>query len=336
MALSLNRIRNWLYSPKAQEWLIVVAAYLIAMLILVGSVQFVKGLFAGLPLPMDLGLPKIETTVAGGAVTATTTGQVLFVEAVGRVVNVAKLALQIACVIYIIWIGTEFIINLSNDEVLKKKQNQLLYGLLGFVVLNIGDLVIAIFAPAGSATTAAGLTGGNFVAPTLLTTGWLSLIDLILTIIKAAIGIVSVLVLVSTGYKMISAQEKSIEKEKKHILWVAVGLMFVLIAHLIQRSFLSPDMVGFFTGTTGGSFWDNAFSSGNSLILTIARLILFMMVPVGFFFLILASVYLLTSNGDPARVKKAKNIFLGTVVAMLMAYSAYAVIAEVIVNIIPK
>ena len=55
--------------------------------------------------------------------------------------------------------------------------------------------------------------------------------------------------------------------------------------------------------------------------------------PIAFFFLIMAGLYLLTANGDPARVKRAKNIFIGTIAAIVMAYSAYALVSEIIRNV---
>lgn len=298
--------------------------FALAVAVLIGSVSFVKELLSALPLPnVGNALPKVDTVAVGSV----TSGQDIAIELVKRVINAGKLILEALCVGYIIFVGIEFIVNLSNEEILKKKQNQLLYGLVGFVMLNIGDMAIALFAVPN--------TGGEILNATAIP-GWLNFVNLLLNIIKYSIGTVAVIILILTGYKMVSAQEKDIAKEKKLILWVAVGLMFVLVAHLIQQVFIPLDTVGFETiNEEVGSqqSFDVASTRANTLILNVAKLILFVMGPIAFFFLILAGVYLITANGDAARIKRAKNIFIGTIIAVVMSYSAYALVSEVIRNL---
>ncbi|MFN7160703.1 MAG: hypothetical protein ACK4NC_03790 [Candidatus Gracilibacteria bacterium] len=268
----------------------------------------------GLPIfgESSIDLPKIEGTPG-----ASSESMVTYL--VTRVINFIKIILQAIAVGYIIFIGMDMIMNMSNEDMLKKKQNSFLYALYGFIIINIGDLGLSIFNPATS--------GGDLFSKS----AFLGFLNLILNLIKFSMATVSVVLIVLTGFKILSPRSTKIDSEKKHLTAIATGLFVMTIADLVQKVFI-PNGYELTPGVTDSSA--TSAQRGTELILNIGGALLTVMGPIALFFMILAGFYYVTANGQEDRIKKAKNIFIGTIFAVIIAYSAYALVSEVIRNAI--
>lgn len=269
---------------------------------------------AGLPIfgESRIDLPKIQ-----GAEAATSQSMVSYL--ITRVLNFVKIVLQAIAVGYIIFIGMDMIMNMSNEDMLKKKQNSLLYALYGFIIINIGDLGLSIFDPAKS--------GGAIINKS----AFLTYLNLILNLIKFSMATVSVVLIVLAGFKILSPRSTKIDAEKKHLTAIATGLFVMTIADLVQKVFI-PNKYELTPGVSTTA--TTSAERGSQLILNIGGALLTVMGPIALFFMILAGFYYVTANGQEDRIKKAKNIFTGTVFAVIIAYSAYALVSEVIRNAI--
>ncbi len=271
--------------------------------------------FANAQLPIlgneGLELPSVDNPMVTpeNAQFADNPGMQVFLFLVNRVLGLVLLFLQGAAVAYIVYIGTQMVLNVDNKDMIKEKRMSLLYAILGFVVLSIGGDAIRVFDPvlvAQQNTDALFITDPN--------AGFPGLIQNIINVIKYVIWAIAIVMLTIMGYRMISNQERDITKQKHHILWIAIGLFFIQIADLVIKPFL-PDT-------------ENKVEAGNQLLLNIANVLMTLLAPTAIVFFILAAYYYLSAAGDEGKVKKAQQIFIGTVIAVIIAYSSYTIVAE--------
>lgn len=68
--------------------------------------------------------------------------------------------------------------------------------------------------------------------------------------------------------------------------------------------------------------------AGNELLVNIANVLLTLMAPTALFFIILGAYYYLSAAGDEGKTKKGQQILIGTVIAVVIAYSSYTIVAE--------
>lgn len=262
----------------------------------------------------QLDLPEVttpsQTNLDTGGLFQNNDGISILLYLVDRVLGIALLFLQVGVVIYLIIEGAQIMMNLDNKDMLKEKQMSLLYALIGVVVLSIGGEVVRVFNPINVATSGQSglfLTGNE---------GLGGVVMLIVTIIKYALWAVAVVMIVNIGYKMISSPDKEISSQKRNLMWTAVGLFIVQISELIIRPFAASTQ--------------DKVQAGNELINNINGLLLSVMGPVALFFVILGAFYMLTANGDESRIARAKKIFIGVAIAIVVAFSAYTLVSEIL------
>ena len=246
------------------------------------------------------------------------TSQSMLTNFIVKVLNYVKITLQAVAVAFIVKTGMDMIMNLANEDMIAKKKNTFIYAMGGFMMINLGDLALSIFNPVN--------TGGDFVDRT----AFLKLIDLLINLIKFSMATVSFVLIVMTGFAIISPRSTDITKEKKHLTGIVVGLFIIVIADLIQKVFIPSG----YDPALGSVASDGPTSAerGAALMMDIAGALLYVMGPIALFFMILAGFYYITSNGDAAKIGKAKNMAIGTMIAVIIAYSAYALISEVVRN----
>lgn len=271
--------------------------------------------FANAQIPIigneNLELPSVESPTLDPANNqfADNPGMQILFFLVNRVLGLVLLFLQGAAVAYIVYIGTQMVLNVDNKDMIKEKRMALLYAILGFIVLSIGGEAIRIFDPtqvAQQGTDSLFITDPNAGLP--------GLIKNIINIIKYVIWAIAIVMLTIMGYKMISNQERDITKQRHHIFWIAIGLFFIQIADLVIQPFL-PET-------------ENKVEAGNMLLVNIGNILLTIMAPTALFFIILGAYYYLSAAGDEGKTKKGQQILIGTVIAVVIAYSSYTIVAE--------
>lgn len=279
------------------------------------STLLIGDVHAALPIfgKESLDLPKINQNDG-----KTTIDMISFL--VTRIINYIKILLEAIAVGYIVLVGMDMIINMANEDMIKKKQNTFLYALFGFIIINIGDLALSLFNPRN--------TGGSFVDQSK----FLQLLDLIINLIKFSMSTVAFVLIVMTGFAIISPRSTDISKERKHLTGIVVGLFIIVVADLVQKVFIPSGYDAKLSAV--GANGPTSAERGTELILNISGALLYVMGPIALFFMILSGFYYITSNGDAARLAKAKNVAVGTMMAVIIAYSAYALVSEVIRNAI--
>ena len=95
------------------------------------------------------------------------------------------------------------------------------------------------------------------------------------------------------------------------MIWSTIGLVFVGLVESWRRLAINGQI-----------------SEGRNLFESIAELALFFAGPTAFFFISFAGYYFITSNGDEEKVKKAKNIIINTLLAILILMASYTFLLD--------
>jgi hypothetical protein len=71
----------------------------------------------------------------------------------------------------------------------------------------------------------------------------------------------------------------------------------------------------------------NSVSDVTIVIANVVRIAMAVAGGLAVIFILLASIYYITSNGDPGRIKQAKDIIINTVIGLVLIIMAYAIIS---------
>jgi len=257
-----------------------------------------------------------------------------------RLVKAALIVTQAITVFYMVFVGSLMVTTAGNEDSLKKHQMTMIYIVIGFLVLSLGDNLIEIFNPVYT-NEAGGVEVRqdevyNFDA-------WQAYVLIIVDIIRYILWTVAVVIIVIIGVQMFLSKEKDTSKQRKNLTWVGIGLFITQIAHLIIEPFLSGDArtgVRITTNPDGSTKVEQIqqgaeiaasarVEAGNELLLQIADVILTVFAPLSIFGLILGGFYLVTGQGDQEKVTRARKIIIGSVIAIIIAFSSYTLVRTV-------
>jgi len=227
---------------------------------------------------------------------------------VRNVLQLVLRILQFAAIVYIVYIGAQIVMNVSNEDLLEKKRPAIAYAIVGFVVMSIGDQAINIFNPANFAS------GGTLEGQ--LVTGIQPVIGNVIDVMRYALWVIAVALVMITGYRMVISQDKDVTKSRQQLVWIGIGLFVVQIADFIVTPF------------TGSSL--AAVDQGNALIANITNVLLTFFAPAAFFMFLYGAFVLVTAQGDEGKLKTARNILIGTLIAVIITFSSMAIIGEVV------
>ncbi len=299
------------WKNKASEILLVVCALLffssIAMPIADAQIPILGSEKLDLP---EVTTPPVTDFEGDGALFSNNPSMRILLYLVDRILGVVLLFLQVGVVIFIVIEGSQIMGNMEGKDMIKEKRMSLLYAVIGLVFLSLSGEVVRVFNPVNVATTGEAnlfLSGEG---------GFMGIVDSVLNLVKYSLWAVCVVMIVNIGYKMITSQEKEISAQKKNLMWTAIGLFIVQIADLVVAPFASETQ--------------NKVEAGNQLLGNITGVLLSVLGPVALFFVTLAAFYFLTANGDEARIGKAKKILIGTVIAIVISFSAYTLVSEIL------
>lgn len=229
---------------------------------------------------------------------------------VRNVIQLVLRFLQFAAVAYVVFIGAQIVTHVGNEDLLEKKRPALAYAVIGFVVMSIGDNALNVFNPAN-------FSPGNTLEGQI-STGIVPVMANIIAVIRYAMWVIAVTLVIVTAYRMIISQDKDMTKPRQQLVWIGIGLFIVQVADFIVRPFDAR--------TT------QQVAQGNELIATFTNILLTFFAPAAFFMFLYGAFALLTANGDEGKLKTARNILVGTLIAVVLTFSSYAIISEVIRN----
>lgn len=242
-----------------------------------------------------------------------------------EVLRVVKRVLMWLMVIFMVYTGAMMIMSMwSDEEQLSASKRQIWYALIALVFINIpGTLYEAFYKDSSTSPEAWSATTlwafwnesteatGNILFNFYVFTGTLN--NQIVFFLEIMIFLAAIFMITLAGISLMTSRgrEEKMKEAKNKIVYTILALIFVGIIEAWKR-------VAF-----GGVIDD-----GVSLFASLANLALFFAAPIAIFFLTLAWYYLITSNGDEERVKKAKSIVINTVLATLILLAAYTFLID--------
>jgi len=210
----------------------------------------------------------------------------------------------------------------SDEEQLSSSKRQIRYLLIAFLFINMPWALFTSFHKEDSST----VTVDQRMSTSWFTSDqqWNNIIvnsdvfvytvnENILLFMKVIIWFIAVAVLTFSWLKILSARwrEEQVTEAKWKIIYSIAWLIFIWIAEVWKNIAFSWNI----------SDWKNLFEQLSNLALYFAW-------PIWISFLILAWYYMITSNWDEEKVKKAKNIVINTVIATVILLASYSFLLD--------
>lgn len=239
-----------------------------------------------------------------------------------------RLVIGAVSILFIVISGIKLVMMGSNEEVANKQKENLLWGMIGLVLIMIAGPMSEIF----------DLQEGGFLTDEYEIGYRARLFDnqvlIITTFIKYIVGSVAVLFMVRSGAKLVIAgeSEEVLNVEKKNIMTGALALFLIMISNVIVKEVLfkvdPADSEYSVSGQQAVVTFDTA--RGVQEIVGITNFIVTWAAPVAVLALIVGAIMYLTAFGEEEKIGKAKKIIFNSVLALLIIYGAFAIVSTFI------
>lgn len=238
-----------------------------------------------------------------------------------RVLTFIRMVISWFALIYLVLMGVYMIVFSETEDRIKSQKNQITYALIGFLFLNLPGLVYTVFfgpltSSPNKSTTAVwtDLVWDLWDASSL--TGTWGFVPMIIGFFEVFIFGVAIIMFTWWFFRLIlSWWDEEVQKKAKNrivygILWL-IFLWFVKVWSGVVAK---------------GDFFGEVATIGRKLL----GLALYFAAPVVIFFLVIGSYYYITSAWDEERTKKAKSIFMNTLIAALILLGAYSFLTDLV------
>lgn len=205
----------------------------------------------------------------------------------------------------------------SDDEEASKAKNVLLYGIIGLILIQVADYAVKEIFFGEQGDTFESLAFAQEDAET-----GISFFRSIAGLINIFLGTFAVMVIVIRGFTLIisAGSEESISAAKRHVIYAIVGLVAVGLSELIVRGFIFPDQ--------GESLPD--VRTGQQIIAMVTNYVASFIIIFTFVVLAYIGYRYVVSGGNEEVTEKIKKTFFGSIVALLLAFGAFAIVNTVL------
>ncbi len=238
-----------------------------------------------------------------------------------RVLTAIRLVVSGFALIYLVLIWVYMIVFSETEDRIKTQRKQITYALIGFLFLNIPWLVYTIFfgSLSGSPNKAGTVVWSDLISD-LWDIGSLNgaggFVPMIIGFFEIFIFGVAIIMFTWWFFRLIlsGGDEEVQKKAKNQIIYGILGIMFLGFVRVWSGVVARWDFFGEFA-TIGNKF---------------LGLAIYFAAPIVIFFLVIGSYYYITSAGDEERTKKAKSIFMNTLIAALILLGAYSFLTDLV------
>ncbi len=228
--------------------------------------------------------------------------------------------LLIPCIVLLLtWAGVELFLSRGNEEALKKKFAQILATATGFAVILLTVVLVekVFFGEHGEI-----LEGGS--SESFAQRGVVEIRGLI-NFITTLVVVIAVAYILFAAFNLIFAGETEDEMTnmKKQAIYAAMGVVIIVIAKEIVEFFMVGGDLG--TGRME-AFAPSRYAPFFQEIIYWTNIVLSFVGVLAVISLIWAGIRLITQFGDDGAVEEAKKIMQFSVIALVLAFSAYTII----------
>ena len=205
------------------------------------------------------------------------------------------------------------LISRSEDEEAQKARNVLLFGIIGLILIQVAYYAVTeVFF---------GEQGDTFESMTKATEDaekGVAFLRSMAGLVNIFLGTFAVLVIVIRGFTVITSagNEEAIGNAKKHIIYAMVGLITIGLAELVIKGFIFPEK---------GSVLPD-IDSGRQIIVMLTNYLASFVVLFTFIILIYIGYRYVVSGGNEEVTEKVKKAFFGSLIGLLLAFSAFAIV----------
>lgn len=201
----------------------------------------------------------------------------------------------------------------STPEQAEKARNSLVYGIVGLLIVQLADTIVKkmFFGEQGEAFDEPAMAEEFGKASSAQIRGIVGFMNLFL-----AAG--AVLVIVIRGFMVLTSagEEEALGKAKKHIMYAAFGLLAAGLSELIIRGFVFPE--------DGSKLHD--IQTGKQILVMITNYVSGFIALAAFLSLFYAGYLYVVSGGKDEAKETVKKLFLGSVIALVLAAGTFAAV----------
>jgi hypothetical protein len=233
-----------------------------------------------------------------------------------RILWVVRLAISWLALVYLVMIGAYMILGSDSEDTIKKQRKQITYAIIGFLFLNVPNLVYTIFSwdargPIGPGGAFSDTNGGSLFWNTYEFEGIFGGIIAFLRVFVFGAAVTMFTwglfnLLVSGG------DDEKKKMAKNRIVYGLIGLIFMGFVGLWWELVAVGNFTKVIPSVTG-----NIFS-----------LVMYFVAPITIFMLIWGAYYFITSAGDEERMKKWKSILINTFIAVIILITALSFMTD--------
>lgn len=245
----------------------------------------------------------------------------------GKVSNFVILTNMIIGAVAIVWIvlaGISMVFSGGDTETFSKNRQKIIWIGVGLFIVSAAEiLAFQIFNPQYNLI-------GNATQTELF---YKKAMQLKLFIQYLAAGGI-LFSLVRTGYYFVLQPDmgETIEKEKQFVKFFILGVGFIILAEVIVRGVVFMNING--ADAIGGSAGEGNIVNAIQASIELAGIINYLLTFIAgaaVFMIVLSSIYYVFSFGDEDRASNAKKMIIGSLVALILAFSSYTVMRFLIV-----
>lgn len=253
-------------------------------------------------------------------------GAQLIVASLQKVFRMIKQMLGPLLVFFIVGVGIQLVISQGEEEKFNAAMRNFKYLLAGTAIVIFSERLADLFSLYND-------KGSTFLStPDQMTDAqktFRGLLDTIIIFIRYLLGGVAVFYVVKSGLAIIlSADEETVSKQKEVFLYGFAGVVLIMISEsLVRVVFHLPPV----TGENIGVFFQTPklnVEGGTTLVTSVTNMLLAAMGGLFLFTLVVGGALYTFSAGNEERGKKGLNIIIGSLLGLVIALSAYTVVAE--------
>jgi len=240
------------------------------------------------------------------------------------ILSIAKVMRNIIGGIAIFWVvmsGIMMIFNQGDENKITEEKNSIMYGIMGLMIVLLLERFIYLIYGVPGAERGIETTGPGISTEVLG----------IISFIRAIIGAAAIMMIIISGYRIISAEgaEDKITTEKKGIMWVIIGIIVILINQFIVENLYIQPALKQIAGQ-GQPITQTTITNIINVFGNIIKFLLGFVGIVAFAALIYGGGSLIANYANEEMAGKAKKIIENALIGIVVIISAYTLVSTLI------
>lgn len=302
------------------------AKFIMQLLVVMMSMTFALGLtaLAKESLPISPGAETIYTenlVTPPKGVSGQTTAKNLILSGLEYV----KILIAVIGIVYISIMGYTMVTNGENEEEVTKAKRGLIYTLIAFLLISMSEDFGRIF----------DMDQGTLLENPQEVIKRAHLFDkqveIIVTFIKYCLAAFATLMLVRSGFKLITAggNDEETSKHKKSIMYSAGGLVLIYLGDIFINKVFYKVNKNVYSGITGVHPKVDA-KEGIAQIIGATNFVVSFIGPLAVLMLLVGAIMYATAGGEEEALNKAKRVLITVAIGIVLIFGAFAIVSTVV------